>query len=112
MDERTRRIGQNEALFREVNERVKDLNETFELVLDERSIVCECGNETCIDQIAISPKDYEAVRADPAQFVVVPGHEIPDVEDVVAEGNRYAIIRKLAVPPEEIAEQFDPRASE
>ena len=112
MDERTRRIGQNEALFREVNERVKDLNETFELVLDERSIVCECGNETCIEQISISPKDYEAVRADPAQFVVVPGHETPDLEEVVAERNGYAIVRKLAGVPEEIAERLDPRGSE
>ena len=110
MDERTRRIGQNEALFREVYERVKDLNETFELVLDERSIVCECGNETCIEQISISPKDYEAVRADPAQFVVVPGHEVPDVEEVVARVDGYAVVRKHPGMPAQLAEELDPRS--
>ena len=109
VDERAKRIGENEALFREVNERVKDLNETFDLVLDERSIVCECGNETCIDQIAMSPKDYEALRADPAQFVVVPGHEVRQFEEVVAEGSGYAIVRKRAGLPEQLAERLDPR---
>ena len=112
MDERARRIGQNEALFREVNERVKDLNDTFELVLDERFLVCECGRETCIDQITMSAKDYEAVRADPAQFVIVPGHEFTDVEEVVAEGNGFSIVRKHEGSPAKLAAQLHPRRAD
>ena len=109
MDERTRRIGQNEALFREVNERVKDLNETFELVLDERSLVCECGSETCIQQITMTAKEYEELRADPTQFVVVPGHEEPDVEDVIREGQGFVVVQKRPGEPAALAQELDPR---
>ena len=109
MDERAKRIGQNEALFREVNERVKDLNDTFELVLDERFLVCECGRETCIEQITMSAKEYEALRADPAQFAVVPGHDLTEVEEVIAHGNGFAIVRKYEGSPAQLAAQLDPR---
>ena len=109
MDERTRRIGQNEALFREVNERVKDLNETFDLVLDERMLVCECGRETCIEQIAMTAEDYEAVRAASDQFVVIPGHEELGAEDVVGRGDGFVVVKKRPGEPTALAEELDPR---
>lgn len=44
MDEQKRRIGVNEAVFREANERIEDLNEAFATVTDELVLVCECGD--------------------------------------------------------------------
>ena len=80
--ERARRVGENEALFRTVNEQVRDLNQTF-LVEGTLRIVCECGEQSCIDQIELMPGEYEAVRSESALFAVKPGHEVEDVETVV-----------------------------
>lgn len=94
MDERERKIGLNEAVFREVNERLGDLNRTFSVITEQLQVVCECGDGTCVEQFAISPEDYKRVRSDPLLFVVVPGHEEPDVEYAVDARDAYLVIRK------------------
>jgi hypothetical protein len=109
MEERERRIGLNEALFREANERIREINETFASFPDELRLVCECGHGTCAEQISMKPGDYEALRARSADFAIVPGHEIPDVEEVIARGEEYAIVRKKEGIPRRVAEVTDPR---
>ena len=108
--ERLRRIADNEALFRSVNERVEEINDTFAPITDSFNIVCECGHMECIDRIPVEPQTYEHVRADSALFFVVPGHELPEAEDVVDRASTYAIVRKHPGIPQAIAEQQDPRA--
>ena len=103
MDERARRIGENEAIYRAVNEKIGDLNETFGLLTDEMTVVCECGDLTCTDQIQLEIPDYERVRRDPTFFVVVPGHEIPDVETVVEKHETWTVVRKNPGGPAELA---------
>ena len=107
--ERLRRIADNEALFRSVNERVQEINDTFAPITESFNIVCECGHIQCIDRIAVEPQTYERVRADSALFFVVPGHELPEAEDVVDRAPRYAIVRKHPGIAQAIAEQQDPR---
>ena len=109
MEERERRIGLNEAIFREANEGIREVNETFATLTDELILVCECGHGTCAEQISMKPGDYEALRAQPADFAIVPGHDIPDVEDVIARGDEYAIVRKKEGIPRRVAEVTDPR---
>jgi hypothetical protein len=109
MGERERRIGENEALFRSVNEQVHDLNQTF-LVEGRLRIVCECAEETCIQQIELMPSQYEAVRADPTLFVVKPGHDDPSVETVVERNDAYWVVRKDHGEPEQVARETDPRS--
>jgi hypothetical protein len=106
--ERARRVGENEALFRSVNEQVRGLNETF-LVQSTLRVVCECGDQTCIEQLELSPQEYEGVRADAALFVVKPGHEDSDVETVVDQRSGYYVIRKAPGAPQRIARETDPR---
>lgn len=105
MTGREERIARNETLFREVNERVK------ELVPSEGGIdfICECGNEECIEQVRLTADEYEHVRADPIAFFLKPGHETPGVEEVVDGNERYLLVRKR-VEEREIARQTDPRA--
>ena len=67
MDERERRIGLNEALFREVNEAVSGISEKFHSQTFE--IVCECGDTACTDRIELTREEYEAVRSESTQFV-------------------------------------------
>src|SRR5438552_978966 len=84
----------NEALFRETIERHEERVRLF--VGDEElfGIVCECASLDCNDRITLSKDEYQAVRADPAQFAVRPGHTIADVEDVVARNERFEVVRK------------------
>jgi hypothetical protein len=42
----------------------------------------------------VTPEAYRAVRADERQFIVAPGHEIPDVEAVVAKHEGFFVIEK------------------
>jgi hypothetical protein len=109
MDERARRIGLNEAVFREANERIQELNETFATVTDRLVLVCECGNGSCAEQISMDPSAYERLRGDPANFAIVPGHDIPDVEQVIAKHEEYDVVRKNQGVPRQIAEVTDPR---
>jgi hypothetical protein len=107
MDERQRRIGENEALFREVNERVQELDRRFGAA-SSFEIVCECGDETCFERIPIARAAYGSLRADGATFAVSPGHIAPDVEGVVEEHGAYWVIGKRPGGPAELAEaRFD-----
>jgi hypothetical protein len=108
VEERERRIGMNEALFREVNERLEELAQGFAHP-GKLDLICECGNASCASRIEMDRKEYEQVRSDSATFAVVKGHEIPDVEEIVERGKRYDVVRKIADEAEEIAEKTDPR---
>jgi len=107
VDERARRIGRNEAILRQVNEQVEGLNETFAALTDKMVIVCECGDENCVEQIEIARAEYESLRADPVLFAVRPGHEEADVEDVVARREGYHVVAKRPGAPAQIAEKTD-----
>ena len=108
MDERARRIGLNEALFREVNERIAEVRESAHV--QHMDIVCECGDLACEERFSIEPGDYERLRSEPTLFAVVPGHEIPDVESVVEEHPEYLTVRKRRAEAVELAEATDPRS--
>ena len=52
----------------------------------------------------------QSVRRDPTCFAVVPGHVVPDLEDVVDElGGRAMVVQKRAGDPAELARAHDPR---
>jgi hypothetical protein len=108
VDERARRIGANEVLFREVNERIEDLNETFGIRPPAMTIVCECGDPQCLERIEVPIERYEGVRADPARFLVAPGHVVEDVEDVVERHDGYEVIEKREGGPAEFAAERAP----
>jgi len=110
VDERHRRIGQNEAIFRQVNERVSELNRGFSVVLEHGDYLCECGSEDCVERIALTDEEYERVRAEPTHFVVKPGHVAPDVEDVVRSEPEYEIVRKREGEAAALARETDPRS--
>ena len=108
-EDRRERAGRNQTLFREVNERLEGLAEAFQYVTETSSFACECADLGCAAMINLRLSEYEAVRSHPNRFVVLPGHVYPDVEEVVAEHDRYVIVSKLGVAAE-IAEKTYPRA--
>ena len=111
MDARAERVGRNEALFREVNEQVESLNRRFSAAVeDTMDIVCECADLACIERVTVPLATYERVRAEPTLFLVKPGHEQGDVEDVVAETADFSVVRKRAPDARRVVEATDPRA--
>lgn len=96
MSPREARVVRNEALFREVNMHIADL-EKGPLSLAEdglMSLVCECAHTGCTAPIAVDPATFEQVRDNPVRFLVAPGHEDLDVESVVERRAGYLIVEK------------------
>jgi hypothetical protein len=110
MGAREDRIGLNEAVFREVNERIEDLSETFDLGSEPLDLICECGEATCVERITMTRKEYEQLRSDAHLFAVFPGHVNPEVERLVSQRKGYQVVEKDVGVPEMIAEQTDPRS--
>ena len=109
MDSRQQRVAKNEALFRRVNERIEEINEA--LAGDSESdFLCECGDDDCTTPVSLTLAEYEEVRRDPTHFLIAHGHDVIDVEKVICETDRYAVVKKVAGEAERIAVETDPRS--
>jgi|SRR5579862_1646400 len=102
MSERSDRLALNEALFRAINQRILVTAEAWDVAAEDEPIefYCECANPDCVERTAILPKVFERIHADPEQFVVIPGHEVADIERVVSEGDGYVVVRKIGAAGE------------
>jgi hypothetical protein len=106
------RLAQNEALFREVNERVVEVATHFievETKSEAVEFTCECGRRDCAEPIAMTVAEYQAIRAEPTRFAVLPAHELPEVESVVERHSTYVVVEKRDPDAQEIARETDPR---
>ena len=110
-NQRASRAARNQSFFREINERVKDLNEGFSLVLPLGDWVCECAEEMCVARIELSADEYETIRRNGTRFLVAPSdkHVWSDVEDVMERHDRYWVVEKLGEAAR-VSVQFDPRS--
>lgn len=88
-----RRAARNEALFREVNERI-DLHSDPQGVTAE--FVCECAADTCTERLTVPLATYERVRNSPLLLLMAPGHERPELEleHVIERGAGFRIVKK------------------
>jgi len=109
-DERLVLLARNQTLFREVNERVERLARVFGADAPI-TFVCECSDTECAAHIELTTDEYEHVRSVPTWFAIATGHEIGEIEDVVAANGRYAIVEKSATGGE-IAAATDPRRAD
>jgi hypothetical protein len=105
LSKQSERVGVNEALFREVNERIDQLHDELGGA-SSFEIVCECGDASCIDRFNITSSDYEELRRDVHRFAVVPGHEKPDVEEVVEKRKEYLVVVKTDRDAQKAAEEM------
>lgn len=94
MPPREERAIRNEALFREVNVHIADLEERVHATGELLPLVCECVRTGCSVPIEVEPSTFNRVRENPLQFLVAPGHEELDVESVVERYNGYLIVEK------------------
>jgi hypothetical protein len=108
---RQQRAAKNQSLFREINERVRDLNDAFSAITESSEWICECADDTCVEKVAMSMNDYEAIRAAPEHFLVAAAeeHVWPDVERIVVRLDKYWVVEKFGLSGE-LAKQADPRS--
>jgi hypothetical protein len=85
------RLARNQVLFREVKER---LREQMDESTGETDFLCECRRTDCIETVTLSLFEYECVRSSPNRFLIVPGHEIPEIDSVVAASDGFFIVKK------------------
>ena len=93
-NERQARAARNQVLFRTLNEKLQELNETLSSVSQTLVIACECADTTCVGMVDITPADYSDIRAEPTWFVVLSDHVYPEVERVVRQVDGYAVVEK------------------
>ena len=105
MDFRQERIAKNEAVVRRLNEVIHESAPRSSFI----HIVCECGYEKCDSIIGLTTDEYERVRSDPRQFCVLEEDVIEDVEAIIEENDRFAIVAKRQGMPAEVAIRTDPR---
>ena len=106
---REERTAKNEAVVREINEVIQQAHASAPHS-SFMHIVCECGYEKCESIIALTKDEYERIRSDPRQFCVIEEHVIQDIEAIVEENDRFAIVAKRQGTPAEVAIRTDPRA--
>ena len=88
------RLVRNQVIFREVNERIREVAEHF----DSKSgvaFICECSRRDCAESIGLELDEYRAIRSSPTVFVVASGHETLEVENVVEKNDRYVLVEKI-----------------
>jgi hypothetical protein len=103
------RLAKNQSFFRQVNERMNDVAKG----LDGRpsyDFLCECSDAGCTERIALSPEEYEWVRASPTRFVLARGHAVPAVEHVVERESEHQVVEKDGIAGQ-IAAKLDPRTA-
>jgi hypothetical protein len=95
--EHARRAAENQSLFRQVNERIKELNAVFDQLTPYASWACECANLGCIERIELTLAEYEELRGYPTRFAVAPDetHLVQGVERVVHQTGRYWVVEKV-----------------
>jgi Icc-related predicted phosphoesterase len=89
------RKAKNEAVFREVNERIESVAAEFGIA-GEASFFCECGQAACTEMLSMTLREYREIRSEGRRFVIVPGHEDPAFERVVFSNHRFAVVEKNA----------------
>jgi hypothetical protein len=87
---------ETQAIFRVVNERIKELNERFGQQ-HTAEWVCECGNASCSGRIEMPLAQYEWLRADGNRFAVLAGHDVQEVEAVTERHDGFLVVAKHGV---------------
>jgi len=84
-----------QELFRYANQKILELRLPWP---GEYELLCECASPSCFEVLRIEPETYEAVCFEPLEFVVLPGHDDPDADEVVRITPRYLVIRRAGEP--------------
>jgi hypothetical protein len=107
-----RRMVENEAVFREMNKRALNyIDELGEIANGDKNkeylryddaplhFYCECADENCHERITMKPSDFTIIHEKNDVFIVLPGHDVPMIEEIITKYKNYYIIKKYTDPP-------------
>lgn len=93
-----RRALENERLFRRLNHKIEEHARLEDDAGDpDPRFFCECADDLCRERIALAPTEFAAAHKTQLRFIVLPGHEVPDVEQVVETHAGYYVVEKTRV---------------
>lgn len=108
-DSRHETGARNQALFRDVNERIEEITDRDGYPrLEPRDFLCECANTECKATISLTRDEYEEIRRIPTRFPIARGHDDAEIERVVEETDRYVVVEKFGEGGV-LAVELDPR---
>ena len=70
---------------------------------------CECGAEACTCPIRLTLGEYESVRAYATRFAIARDHENPEIEQVISEDERFAVVEIVSGEAAKLARRSYPR---
>lgn len=107
-----RRLAENQVIFRRKNESatknlkaLKDAAESegIDSLLGDIDVplhfFCECSDENCKQRIVLKPSEYEELHQNSSQFVLLPGHNVPEIERTVRKNEKLIVVEKFMTPP-------------
>lgn len=95
-----RRLAENEVIFKEINKDVENfLHDVGVENLLLAPFYCECSNIDCHERVELTPANYQRIHKNPKRFVVLEGHQVPEVERVVEYHGQYLVVEKLTEVP-------------
>ena len=94
MSPRKKRMGRNEALFRQINEHIVDVSRALPNH-EQFQILCECARLDCVDKISFTKDGYTAARLGSDTFIVIPEHHDPEIERVLAKEPSFLVVEKV-----------------
>jgi hypothetical protein len=89
------KAARNQALFRDVNERVNEISEGGVPDGELIGFICECADAECFRTIELTRDEYAEARRIPTRFPIAVGHEWSEVERVVERCERYEVVEKF-----------------
>jgi hypothetical protein len=112
-----RRLAENQVIFRQNNELVqKNLEKLRKTAIAEgrESLLpdidmplhfyCECSDENCRQRIILKPSEYNDLHQNSSQFILLPGHDIAEVERTVKATDKFIVVEKFKTPPKSSGE--------
>jgi hypothetical protein len=101
------RIGRNDAIFREANERIRSAAEGYDLE-GRVPFICECADPGCREIVQLTLDEYRDVRRNGRRFVNAPGHDeaAQDWAEVVEDHGGYVVVEKIGAAGA-VAEQLE-----
>ncbi|MGE5272269.1 MAG: hypothetical protein ACM3QU_00640 [Verrucomicrobiota bacterium] len=91
--------GDVQTLFRQVNDRVLEVNGILGPTARLADFVCECRDAECSERLTLSVAQFVAVRSHPSRHVVRPGHVEPALERTVEVHKGFAVVEPVRTAP-------------
>ena len=98
-----------ELRSRDRNEWIEHANDEFGDDNPADNYVCECSFPGCPSLLKLTREEYEGVRAVGTHFAIALDHENPEIDRLISENPRFAVVEKFLADGRRMSLQSDPR---